>query len=362
MKFSFKNILPFFIALLLFSCNSSGQDTPETPVPEPQQPEIKGADFSFLPEVRKSGKVYYNYTGTPEDMLATFKNAGGNTVRLRLWVNPETETSGLASVKALSQEIKNKGMKVLISLHYSDSWADPSQQTKPSVWKDYSFEQLKIAVQNHTTTIAEEIQPDYIQIGNEINNGFLWNEGNISNLNQFKALLKQGISAVKISSPKTKIILHYAGFEGADSFFNQVKDLDYDIIGISYYPLWHGKNLDELKNALTQISSKYSKKILIAETSYPFTLEWNDQTHNVIGAQSQLIPQFPATPQGQTDFLKKIKSIVSEVPNGVGFCYWGGEWTAYKGTDASDGSSWENQAFWDFTGKSLPVLDIYKND
>ena len=135
----------------------------------------------------------------------------------------------------------------------------------------------------------------------------------------------------------------------------------YDIIGISYYPIWHGKNLNELKESLNLLSNTQNKKILIAETAYPFTLEWNDSTNNIIGLNSQISPEFSASPAGQRDFVNKIKNIISETPKGMGFCYRGGEWVSYEGKSATDGSYWENQAFWDFQNKPLPVLETFRN-
>lgn len=363
-----KYFAPFFLlflsaGLLLNSCtaensfNDEDTDTNSTA----QILEIKGADFSLLPEVRESGQVYYNASGVQEDMLTTFKNAGGNTVRLRLWVDPETPTSGFQSVKELAEEIKTSGLKLILSVHYSDTWADPSQQTKPAAWNSLSFDQLKTEVYDYTKLIADEIRPDYIQIGNEINNGFLWPEGEITNSDQFLSLLKQGIAGARASESHPKIIIHYAGYNNAVAFYTQLGDLDYDIIGISYYPLWHGKSIPVLKQKLTELSQTFNKKILIAETSYPFTLEWNDQTNNVVGLESQLIPGIEASVAGQKEFLNQIKTVSKQIPNGIGFCYWGAEWTAFQGTDATDGSSWENQAFWDFSNTALPVLDNYKD-
>ena len=356
-----KNFLIFlFAAVSLFnSCSDNDSITEASPV-QSKELEIKGVDFSFLPEVRESGEIYFNQNGTAEDMLNTFRNAGGNVVRLRLWVDPATSNSNFATVKALSQEIKGKGMKVMLTVHYSDSWADPGKQSKPQSWSNFTFTELKTAVNNYTKQIITEINPEYIQIGNEINNGFLWPEGRISNTSQFRELLQSGISAVRDSNSSTKIILHYAGTDGAEVFFNSISGLSYDIIGISYYPNWHGKDLAVLQQKLTSLSNQFSKPILIAETSYPFTLDWKDQTHNVVGSNSQIISQYTATRQGQKDFLQKIRTISTEVPKGIGFVYWGAEWTAYKGAAATDGSSWENQAFWDFENRANPVFDVYK--
>ncbi len=322
--------------------------------------EIKGADLSNLPEVRQSGLSCYNHQNQIEDMLSTLKKAGANTIRLRIWNNPARPSSSFNTVKNLSNEIKSMGMKVLLTVHYSDTWADPSQQSKPKNWEGKNLDQLADSVFNYTRKIVQEIDPHYIQIGNEINNGLLWPEGNRSNQNQMKRLLKSGISAVRQTNSKTKIIIHFAGFEYADSFYSSLSDLDYNIIGLSYYPMWHGKNLENLKQNLISLSNQYNKPVFIAETSYPFTLSWNDWTHNIIGSNSQILMEYPATPQGQKDYLDKIISLIKDVPKGIGFCYWGAELISLNGPQSAQGSSYENQAFWDFENKSLPILDCFK--
>jgi arabinogalactan endo-1,4-beta-galactosidase len=321
--------------------------------------EIKGTDMSFLPEVRQSGLVIRNADGQPEDMLLTLQKAGANTIRLRLWVDPSTPTSGFSTVKSLSQEIKGMGMKVMLSMHYSDNWADPGSQTKPARWQAITFEQLKDSVYAYTQKVAIEMQPEYIQIGNEINGGLLWPEGRYDNPAQMRELLAMGIAAVRDHSPSTKIILHYAGHQHANSFFSSLSNLDYDIIGMSYYPFWHGKNLSELQQNLAQLASQQGKPVFIAETSYPFTLEWNDWTDNVIGHNAQILDDYPATPEGQRAYLLKIREIITGVNNGIGFCYWGAEWISYMGSTAPNGSSWENQALWNFNRRALPAIEVF---
>ena len=135
--------------------------------------------------------------------------------------------------------------------------------------------------------------------------------------------------------------------------------LDYDIMGISYYPKWHGSDLSNLQQALTQLANTHQKPIFIAETSYPFTMGWNDWTNNVVGEAGHLVPGFAATPEGQRDFLREIRRIITEVPNGIGFVYWGAEWISYRGPQAADGSTWENQALWDFNNRALPALTVF---
>jgi len=342
--------------LFLISCKKDAATINETVVPEN---ELKGADISYLPEIRNSHIILYNRDNQAEDMLLTLKKSGVNTVRIRLWKSPVEPNSDFETVKMLAQECKTLGLKVLLTVHYSDTWADPGNQMKPADWQHLTISQLNDSVRNYTREIMSEINPEYFQIGNEINNGFLWPEGSFSNLSTLKLLIATASATIRESGKETKIILHYAGFEHAVDFFLNFTDIDYDIIGLSYYPLWHGKNLSDLQQALGTLSNTFGKSTLIAETSYPFTLEWNDYTHNVIGVQSQLIGEFPATIDGQKNYLLKIRKITEEAVNCHGFCYWGGEWISYKGDTATNGSGWENQAFWDFNNKALPVLEAY---
>ncbi|TAE75610.1 MAG: arabinogalactan endo-1,4-beta-galactosidase [Bacteroidetes bacterium] len=355
-----KKIIVYCCFIILIACKSPDSLVIDEIINTEKILSIKGADMSYLPEIRQSGITFYNQNNQPEDMLLTLKKAGVNVIRLRIWKNPAEPNSNFLSVKNLSNEIKNLGMEVMITVHYSDTWADPSQQTKPNQWQNIPFNQLKDSVYNYTKKIVTEINPKYIQIGNEINNGLLWNEGNIANLSQMKQLLEQGIRGVRNINNTTKIIIHFAGFDNASFFYQNITDLDYDIIGLSYYPMWHGKDLEQLKQSLNNLSSFYNKPIFIAETSYPFTFDWNDWTNNVVGMNSQILPAYPATPQGQKDYLNKIKAIIKDVPKGIGFCYWGSEFVSYKGNTATNGSSYENQAFWDFNNKSLPVLECYR--
>jgi arabinogalactan endo-1,4-beta-galactosidase len=344
--------------LLSVSCNKQKEDPKPKPIPT-EIAFIRSCDLSFVPEIRESGVVCKNLSGQQEDMLLSLKNAGMNVVRLRLWNNPADGHSGMKEVKEFSDEIHNKGMKVWLTVHYSDTWADPGAQSKPVAWNNMPFNRLKDSLYVFTKRVMEHIQPDYIQIGNEINNGLLWPDGKMANLSQMTQLLSRGIAAVRETDTSTKIILHYAGFSGAEAFYTKMETLDYDMIGLSYYPIWHGKQLTELETALESLSAKFDKKLLIAETSYPFSFDWYDYTTNVIGSQDQILAAYPATAQGQKDFVLKIRDIIDQAPNGKGFSYWGGEFIAFKGNTATNGSSWENQALWDFEHKALPVMEAF---
>jgi arabinogalactan endo-1,4-beta-galactosidase len=353
MKIRIKLIALLYI-LITFSCSKDE-------VTNNSQEFIKAADLSMLPLIESEGTIYYNNNTIPEDALLTLKKAGCNTIRIRLWHTPTVNQSGFNEVKALAQRVKNNGMKVWLSVHYSDTWADPGNQIKPSVWNSLTFTQLKVQFENYTATILNEIQPDIFQIGNEINNGFIFPEGNLtSNESQFLLLLASASTVIRANSPSTKIMLHYAGIDGASWFFSKTAAIDYDYIGLSYYPIWHGTDINLLQQTMTSLGQTHNKKVLVAETSYPFTLGWNDWTNNVIGLPNQIHSNFTASPEGQKAFLQQIKNTVKNTPNGLGFCYWGTEWIAFRGATSTNGSSWENQALWDFNHKALPAMSVFE--
>jgi arabinogalactan endo-1,4-beta-galactosidase len=347
--------------LLVLAFSSCGDD--DTPLPEPQEPVetgfLRAADISFLPEIESEGTIYYN-NGVAEDVVTTLKNNGVNAIRIRLWKDPANVHSGMAEVKTLADRVRSAGMKVWLTVHYSDTWADPGNQAIPAEWSSLSFDALKTEVANYTSEILTEIHPDIFQIGNETNNGFLWPMGTLSsNQTQSVALFEAASQKIREQSPDTKIMLHFAGYDGADWFFSKMTSVDYDYIGLSYYPMYHGKSFTELGNAITTLGQTYDKKVVIAETAYPFTLGWDDWTNNILGTEDQLIPGWPATPTGQNGFLHTLRSTVESSPYGLGFAYWGTEWIAFRGEEATNGSSYENQALYDFDHNALPAMGAF---
>jgi len=303
-------------------------------------------------------------------MLTIIRNKGINTIRLRLWNNPATGHSSLQEVMQFAKEAKAIGLKFYLDLHYSDDWADPGHQTKPAAWSSVSFSVLKDSVYQFTKNCLNYLtqnnaQPDYVEVGNEINVGILWNEGKVNNLTDanwpnFADLLKQGTRAIREVSSSTKIVLHLAGYDYANDFFQKLNNYspDFDIIGLSYYPWWHGMDLNVLKQTLQTLNGSFHKPILIAETAYPFTLQWNDWTNNLVGLTNQLIPGYDATQTGQAKFITDLKVIVKTASSldHAGVCYWAGDYVAFKGTMSSNGSPWENLALFDFQYKALPAL------
>jgi len=357
-----RKILFLFLVLIgLLACRKQDKGIPN---PDPKPVFLRAVDISAYPEIALARPVFYNAAGVQQDFLEILKESGVNAVRLKLWVDPINEHSGFEEVKSFAETLKTKGFKTWLTVHYSDTWADPGHQQIPARWASLDFETLKDSVFAYTTKVMREIQPDYIQIGNEINRGFLFPSGNIRQQSQqFQELLQRATEAVRQTNTNTRIIIHFAGHEDADSFFEQTKSIDYDIIGLSYYPLWHGKSLDKLKHKMQYLTTAYDKEIVIAETAYPFTLDWNDWTNNIVGLPEQLImPDFPVTEEGQHNFLQEIKTIVKEVDGGIGFCYWGAELIAWKGPEATDASPWENQALFDFSNRALPVLKVFEEE
>ena len=322
---------------------------------------IIGLDLSTYPEIRQDGGLYNNNEGKEINLPEFLHKKGINTVRLKLWHSPSNQHASLAEVSTFSSELKEHGFKIWLDFHYSDSWADPANQIIPQEWSTCDYETLSDSIYNYTYNVISVINPDLVQIGNEINNGFLHPIGHYNEMEKFKSLIDTACKAVRNYNNQIEIMLHYAGHEGSIHFFNHFQFVDYDLIGLSYYPKWHGKSLDSLDITMNSLHETYGKGIVIAETAYPFTLGWNDQTHNVIGLEEQLIlPDFPATAQGQNDFIEEIKRITTNQQNGnYGFCYWGGEMIAWKGNQSLDGSSWENLALFDFQSKALPVIDAF---
>jgi arabinogalactan endo-1,4-beta-galactosidase len=353
-------VLAFLAFIICYGC--SKKDVNQTSNGNNEVEFISAVDISSYPEIELSNPVFEDNNGMTISFLEFLRFKGINTLRIRLWVNPIDQPSSFEEVKLFAETLKSMGFKIYLSLHYSDTWADPGNQITPLEWRNVSFSTLKTIVYDYTKMVVEQINPDIIQIGNEINNGFLHPEGNrYSEPSQFLALLNEGIRAVRAhASGQTKIMLHFAGHEESNVFFNFVNGLDYDIIGISFYPIWHGKSLSELEQNLIQLKTLYDKEIMIAETAYPFTLGWNDWTNNIVGHEEQLIlPDYPATPEGQKNFVQQLKIMMTNLDGGIGLSYWGAELIAWNGPESSEGSPWENQALFDFNNQALPVLEVF---
>lgn len=359
---------------------------------------IRGADVSMLKDIEDLGGEFYD-NGVKKDALEIMKNHGANYVRLRLWVDPydsEGNSYGGGSndfntTLYLAKRAQEKGMKVLIDFHLSDYWADPGTQSKPKAWENLSYDELKTTLYNYMKNTLNDFKnqgvvPNMVQVGNETSSGILWDEGKIggdyTDFTQLAELLNQAISGVRASvGNQTKIVLHLDN-GGNNSlyrwWFDGVTgcgfDLDFDIIGLTYYPMWHG-TMDDLQYNLNDISARYNKDVMIVETAYAFTLADGDGLGSSFSPQDEEIGGYPASVQGQKDFMSDLESVILNVPGnrGLGFFYWEPEWIpvegAYWGTEAGKeyiedngilSNPWDNLALFDFNGNALESIDIFQ--
>nr|WP_062333466.1 arabinogalactan endo-1,4-beta-galactosidase [Herbidospora sakaeratensis] len=343
------------------------------PAPAQAQPPapVRGADVSSLAKSEAHGGVYRDASGRRGDALRIMRDAGVNHVRLKVWVNPADGYNDKAHVVAVAKRAKALGMKLLVDFHYSDSWADPGKQNKPAAWAALPYDQLKQAVYDHTFDVLNTLRrqgatADLVQIGNELNGGLLWPDGQWDAWPGMAGLLNAGYDAVKAVSRHTKVVIHLA--DGGDNglyrwwFDNAATHgIRYDVIGLSYYPYWHG-TLEAFQYNLNDVATRYGKPVVVAETGYPFTTADKDGWANLVYA-AEPYPGYPATPQGQAAFLAKMYEIVRAVPNGLGLglFYWEATWTGVPGNgwdpaDPSSGNAWENQALFDYADRALTGL------
>jgi len=348
--------------------------------------------------VEELGGSFYE-SGQWTDCVQALANHGANYCRLRIWVDPFDSagnpygggTNDYATTLALAKRAIAGGMKFLLDFHYSDFWADPGRQLKPKAWGSLSFADLKTAVYDYTKNTldnlkSEGIIPDAVQVGNEITSGMLWADGRVGSAGHedftpLAELLASGMAGVRNSvGTQSAIILHLDN-GGSNSLYRWWFDalvgtgvyLDYDIIGLSYYPMWHG-TLDELQYNLNDISSRYDKDVVVAETAYGWTTEDGDGLGSAFSQADADLVGYPATPQGQIDFMNDLESVMLNVANnrGLGFFYWepawlpvsGANWTTAAGqvyiSDTSvPNNSWDNLTVFDFNGNALDSIRVF---
>jgi beta-galactosidase len=265
-------------------------------IPKKVIDKILGADISFLPELESKG-MKFSDNGIQGDAIEIMKKHGFNYIRLRIFnqpANPKGYSPGkgfcdLEHTKQMAKRIKAGGMKFLLDFHYSDYWADPQQQNKPAAWVGEDFATLKKSLYNYTADVMQQLKnqgttPDMVQVGNEINHGMVWPEGEIKNLDSLAQLIYEGIKGVKAVSPNTIIVLHIAlGGQNPEARFfldNMAKrNMPFDVIGLSYYPKWHGTP-EELKNNMADLATRYKQQVMVAEYSQ-LKREVNDIAFNV---------------------------------------------------------------------------------
>ena len=347
-----------------------------------------GGDISLLPSYEQNGATYFDNNGNPiAEVLPYLKQQGLNAMRVRLFVNPanapETEKEegvrqDLGYVKKLAKRIKEQGMALMLDFHYSDSWADPSKQYTPNDWQALTESQLQERIYTYTKDALQQLvdtgaTPDFIQTGNEISYGMLWGARGASDLKKcytsstdnwpyFTSLLKQAVKACREVCPQAKVILHterVAQPTVLKDFYQRMASygVDYDIIGLSYYPYFHG-NLSQLNTALNTLESAYADKdIMLVETGYYH--DWQPST-----VDYDLSAQFPITGEGQKAFTSALISTLSAHKSVKGLFWWFLE-ANEKGLDWSTKhvtASWYNAGLFDNrTGKAEPALYVLKD-
>jgi arabinogalactan endo-1,4-beta-galactosidase len=340
----------------------------------------RGADLSFEPQEEAAGARFTD-NGQPGSPLQILSNHGLNYVRLRLWVNPPAGYSDLASDLRMARRIKAAGDKLYLDIHYSDFWADPQHQDIPASWQGQNLDQVTSTVHDYTRQVLEAFAAqgtpvDMVSIGNEIRNGILWPIGKIDwtsgtgwdNLGQ---LLRAGVAGAREGNPgghKLLVMIHFdQGGDNAQSraFYDHIlaQHVPFDVIGLSYYPFFHGP-LAAMRTNVDDLATRYGKPIVIAESQYPWTLAAaGDATGNFVWQASQLSPGYPATPGGQESFYNDVLSILAQVPDhrGVGLFYWEPEWIPGVGWEPGAGTPNDNLTLFSFTGQALPSVGLFQN-
>lgn len=344
---------------------------------------IRGADLSGVRKNEDYGAVYAAPNGRRVDPVDAFAAAGADLGRLRVWVDPADGYNALDDVVATGRRITDAGMGVLVDFHYSDRWTDPGAQGVPAAWADSDVPTMTAQLREHTLEVLTALRDAgvdvrFVQVGNEINPGMLWPHGQTWDVvpgdgvdtPQWDALagfLTAGSTATTEVFPDARVILHLTninnGIGSLTWWFDEIvaREVPFDVVGLSYYSYWHGSFAD-LQEAVTVLSSRYDRDVLVVETAYPWTLADDpvDPWENVIDLESELTPGYPATPEGQAANFRAVQEVVRAAPGGrgLGAVYWEPAWTAVPGAgwdpaDPASGNAWENQAMFDFDGRLL---------
>lgn len=375
------------------------------PIPDISDDFFRGMDASSVLVEEKSGVTYYNFDGEEQDVFMTMAQSGVNYIRLRVWNDPYDEdgngygggNNDVSTAIELGKRATKYGMKVCIDFHYSDFWADPKRQHAPKAWEGMTLEDKTEALseftkESLTKLLDAGVNVGMVQIGNEINYG-MSGESNRGKVNE---LLKAGGSAVREVSEKydqdIEIVVHYTRITQPGQLYQLVDDLvksevDYDILGLSFYPFWDG-SLSNMQNVVKTIREEYGKKVMLAETSYCYTSEDGDGNANSLVGVNDLVDGYEASVQGQTSMIRDVIAAANEA-GACGVFYWEGTWIPVGDADADNsqiwekygsgwassyasdydpedaglyygGCSWDNQAMFDFDGHPLASLNVFK--
>lgn len=328
-----KYVLYTLALFLAFSCKKNEPGNGDGP--DPEQTLEYGGDFSILKKMEDSGGVY-KFENVATEGFQLFKNHNYAWARFRIFHTPNMVgpvCNNLAYTIASAQKAKQAGLKIFLNFHYSDTWADPGKQYKPAAWQGLTFEVLKDSVYEYTKFVVNKmgeagVLPDLVQVGNEINNGMIWPDGKLweTSTPKWEALcnlLKAGIRGVKEANGGTGIpVMIHAATGGnlvtTNNFYSNIiqRGVEFDQIGLSYYPWWHG-SFDDLKDNLAFISSHYEQDLAVVETAY-YANNWYPEPGNGVLNEKP----YPPTEQGQYDFLVELADILKDYPKVKAVYYW----------------------------------------
>lgn len=366
---------------------------------------VMGADISSILSLEESGVVFKNKEGNQIDIFSVLKENGISSIRVRVWNNPFDEKGrgfggGNVDIKRaveIGKRATKAKMSVMIDFHYSDFWADPSKQQAPRAWQGMGIDEKAQALYSYTKesilyAISEGVNAAFVQIGNETTGSFC-GEKNWINIAK---LMKEGSRAVRDAAKEKhkdiKVVLHFTNPEKEGEYERYVQilnkqNVDYDIFASSYYPYWHG-TVENFSTVLGKVKKLSGKDVMCSEFSYISTYENADFTGNTISKETMCDKPWSATVQGQTTAIREVINAVHEA-GGMGFYYWEPAWIGVSGStleeqsllwekygsgwassyasvyDPSDagkyygGSSWDNQALFDFYGKPLASLNVF---
>ena len=364
---------------------------------------ISGVDVSSVLSLEESGVVFRDDDGNPADLFDVLRDHGVTDVRVRVWNDPyDADGNGygggdvdVARAVEIGERATAAGLGVLVDFHYSDFWADPAKQQAPKAWAGLAVADKAVAVGEYTTDALEQfaaagVDVDMVQVGNETNNGV----AGVTGWANMAQIFSAGSAAVRAVFPDALVALHFTNPETAGRYAGYAANLanygvDYDVFASSYYPYWHG-SLTNLTSVLKSVSDTYGKKVMVAETSWAYTLDDGDGHGNTIDLPSEAT-QYPVSVQGQASAVRDVIQAVANVGSaGIGVFYWEPAWlpvgppaqveqnkvlwerdgsgwaSSYAGEydpdDAGEwygGSAWDNQALFAFDGTPLESLRVF---
>ncbi|HPJ01936.1 MAG TPA: glycosyl hydrolase 53 family protein [Candidatus Limiplasma sp.] len=384
-----------WIALLLSACLHAAADGVFiTPVESLPDDFLFTADVSSVLSLEHSGVTFYDQSGQETDLFALLKSGGFKAVRVRVWVDPfdaqGNAYGGGVCDTAVAAEIGRRaaqaGLRLVVDFHYSDFWADPKKQMSPKAWQGMTVEEKADALYLYTSQTLQTLLDAgadiaMVQVGNETDNAM----AGVTNWNDMATLFKAGSRAVRDTVPNALIAMHFSKPDARYARLLWARSVDYDVYAVSYYPFWHG-TLENLTSVLQSVAQEYGKMTFVAETSYVYTEENGDFQPNSVPATG-VVMDYAATVQGQANALRAVTQAAVD-GGAFGWSYWEPAWlpvpgdtyeaqaalweqfgsgwaSSYAGSyDPGDaglyygGSSWDNQALFDFQGHPLPTLSM----